>query len=175
VSAPDAGRRHSRTGRARLMLPIPDIGRRLRGQRTHLMHDRSPVSGAGDDGSGSCWFVQSPFCLISIMRQVRRRRRRLAADGDGTPHPVMMACGHWPRLPGSTSASSRPGHRAAPSVACQNRSSAIRARRWRLSRRGRVAGASKISGANELWEPGGEPRWAGTRRRQATPGHESRR
>src|ERR1022692_4069293 len=56
-------------------------------------------------------------------------------------------------------------------VAWQSRASAIRPRRWRLSRRGRVHRASKISGANELWEPGGEPRRAGTRRRQATPSH----
>jgi len=118
-------------------------------QPTHdgsALNSAWPVAGkrAGDDGSGSCRFVQSPFCLISIMRQGRRRTGRLAADGDGTSHPVAMACGHWPRLPGSTSASSRPGHRAARSVACQSRSSAIRARRWRLSRRGRVAGAAKI-------------------------------
>ena len=53
-------------------------------------------------------------------------------------------------------------------VAWQSRASAIRPRRWRLSRRGRVHRASKISGANELWEPGGEPRRAGTRRRPAT-------
>jgi hypothetical protein len=43
-------------------------------------------------------------------------------------------------------------------VVWQGRSSAVRARRWRLSRRGRGAGASKISGANEDIRSGKCPR-----------------
>jgi hypothetical protein len=36
-----------------------------------------------------------------------------------------------------------------------------------------VAGSSKVSGANEFWEPSGEPTWTDIRRRQATSSHGS--
>ena len=49
------------------------------------------------------------------------------------------------------------------------------ARRWGPAPHGGVAGASNISGANEFWEPGGEPACSGTRRRRATCSHGSRR
>jgi hypothetical protein len=50
-----------------------------------------------------------------------------------------------------------------------------RASRRRTTMALSLPGSSNISGANELWEPGGEPACSDTRRRQATSSHGSRR
>jgi len=71
--------------------------------------------------------------------------------------PVRRSRERWPGLPGSTSASSRSGRLAARPAPLPARAGP------RLSGLGaggcpgvgRVAGASKISGANELWESSG--------------------